>query len=344
MPLRPLRVGFIGAGPRARVAHLPSAARLQEAGEVTLTAICDLDEQRLAASADRYGVRPDGRYTDYQRMLREAHLDVVYATLQPTQVVSIVRDVLDAGVHVFTEKPPGVSAAGTQQLVDAAERSGRWAMVGAQRRYTPAGIEAQRQIAERGPLTMCLATYHKDMVTNPNGRLRPRQSTLIDDMIHVVDLCRYVCGGAVDETPEVHALQAQYGGAEWPNCYNAVVRFASGAQAVISGNRSSGGRTLRVELHGVGIGCYIDPFPDQLRVLTNNGKSDTTVTGAQLAGSDDRLDYDGTFAAHRHFIDCIRENRQPLTDVRDVIATMRLLEQLESPFWLEPEPAPESAR
>jgi predicted dehydrogenase len=335
----PFRVGVIGAGTRARVAHLPSIARLQEEGAVRLVAICDLDEQRLATSADRYGVGPAGRYTDYHSMLREAELDVVYATLQPTQVLPIVRDVLDAGVHAFTEKPPGVSAAETQQLVNAAERSGRWAMVGAQRRYTPVGIEAQRQIAERGPLTMCLATYHKDMVTNPAGLQRPRQSTLIDDMIHVVDLCRYVCGGRVDETPEVHALQAQYGGAEWPNCYNAVVRFASGAQAVISGNRSSGGRTLRVELHGIGIGCYIDPFPDQLRVLTNNGKDDTTVSGAQLASSDERLDYDGTFAAHRHFVECLREHRQPLTDVRDVIATMRLLEQLESPFWLEDAPA-----
>lgn len=107
----PLRVGFIGAGPRARVARLPSIARLQQAGEITLTAICDLDEQRLASSADRYGVGPEGRYTDYRRMLGEARLDVVDATLQPTQVMRIVRDVLDAGVHAFTEKPPGISLA-----------------------------------------------------------------------------------------------------------------------------------------------------------------------------------------------------------------------------------------
>jgi len=199
----PLRVGFIGAGPRATIAHLPSVARLQQAGEVSLVAICDLDERRLATAGDRYGVGPEGRYTDYRRMLREAHLDAVYATLQPTQVLSIVRDVLDAGVHVFTEKPPGISVSETQQLVDAAERSGRWAMVGLQRRFTSVGREAQRQIAERGPLTMCLATYHKDMVTNPDGRRRPQTSTLVDDLIHVVDLCRYVCGGQVDETPEV---------------------------------------------------------------------------------------------------------------------------------------------
>jgi predicted dehydrogenase len=53
MSLTQVCVGFIGAGPRARVAHLPTVARLQQAGEVVLAAICDLDEQRVAVSADR---------------------------------------------------------------------------------------------------------------------------------------------------------------------------------------------------------------------------------------------------------------------------------------------------
>jgi predicted dehydrogenase len=222
-----------------------------------------------------------------------------------------------------------------QRLVDAAGRSGRWAMVGLQRRYTSVVREAQRRIAERGPLTMCLVEFHKDMVTRPQSRKRPQTSTLVDDLVHVVDLCRHLCGGGVDETPEVHVLHDRFGGAEWPNCYNAVVRFASGAHGVISGNRSSGGRVLRVELHGNGIGCYIDPLPDRMRILADNGRTDTTVTGAELAGSEDEPAYEGILEAHRHFVACIRENTQPLTDVRDVLGTMRLVAQLESPFWEE---------
>jgi predicted dehydrogenase len=235
---------------------------------------------------------------------------------------------------VFTEKPPGVSVAETQQMVVAAERADRWAMVGLQRRFTAAVQEAKRRVAARGPLTMCLAEFHKDLVTNPARHRRPVTSTLLDDVIHVVDLCRYLCGGRVDETPEAHVFHAQLGGAEWPNCYNALVRFGSGAQAIITGNRSSGGRVLRVELHGIGIGCYIDPLPERLRILADNGQEDLTLTGAQLVGSDDRFEYEGTLAAHRHFVACVRERRQPLTDVRDVVATMRLVEQLESPYWL----------
>jgi virulence factor len=327
-------VGFIVAGRRASSAHYPSVARLQEAGEVELVAICDLDEQRLAAAADRYGVGPDGRYTDFKRMLAEAPLDAIYAIFPPSLTGPLAYEVLEAGVHIFMEKPPGITVVETQRLVDAAERAGRWAMVGLQRRFTTVVREAQRRVAERGPANMCLVEFHKDMVTNERNRRRPTTSTLVDDLIHVVDLCRYLCGGRVDETPEVHVLQSHFTGAEWPNCYNAVVRFASGAHGVISGNRSSGGRVMRAELHGDGIGCYIDPLPDRLRILSDNGRADVTLTGAELAGSDAEYEYEGIQAAHRHFVECIRENRQPLTDVRDVIASMRLVEQLESPFWL----------
>jgi virulence factor len=333
--MTPLRVGFIGAGRRARAAHYPSVAQLQADGEVELVGICDLNEERLAAAADRYGVGPEGRYTDFKRMLREARLDAVYTIFPPTLTGPLVLEILEAGLHVFMEKPPGISVGETQRLVEAAERSGRWAMVGLQRRFTNVVDEALRRIAERGPLTMCLVEFHKDMVTRPEQRRRPTTSTLVDDLIHVVDLCRYVCGGRPDETAEVHVLHDALGGSEWPNCYNAVVRFASGAHGVISGNRSSGGRVMRVELHGNGIGCYIDPLPDRLRILADNGRTDTTTTGAALAGTEHEAEYEGTLAAHRHFVACIRERRQPLTDVRDVIGTMRLVAQLESPFWEE---------
>ena len=92
-----LRVGFLGAGRRASSAHYPSVARLQLDGEVQLVAICDLDEQRLTAAADRYGVGPEGRYTDLERMLREAHLDAVYAILPPRLTGPLVLRLLEAG-------------------------------------------------------------------------------------------------------------------------------------------------------------------------------------------------------------------------------------------------------
>lgn len=333
--MAPLRVGFIGAGEQAMMAHYPCLAKLQHSGEIELAAICELDSSRLERACRDWGTPSTRRYTDHRRMLHEAALDAVYIVTQPPELLPVVLDALAAHSHVFMEKPPGISVAQTEQMVESAQRAGRWAAVGLQRRFTAVVREALRRINQRGPLTMCLAEFHKDFVTDNRHRRRPPSSTLLRDVIHVVDLCRFVCGATVDESPETHVLHGHFGGAVWPICYNALLRFASGAQAVISANRSSGGRLLRVELHGAGISCYIDRLPDAVRIVADDGREDSLVTGAELAGSDDELSYEGVLDMHRDFVACIRDGRQPLTDVREVIATMRLVERLESPYWAD---------
>jgi len=71
---------------------------------------------------------------------------------------------------------------------------------------------------------------------------------------------------------------------EWKNCYNALIRFANKAVGIITANRSSGGRVLSAELHGVGVGCYLQ-IPEQISVL--EGKDGPKVlSGAEAAGLD----------------------------------------------------------
>ena len=60
------RVAMIGAGGMANRVHYPSLYELEDA---EMVAVCDLDEERLRATADKYEI--DGRYTDYKRMIEE---------------------------------------------------------------------------------------------------------------------------------------------------------------------------------------------------------------------------------------------------------------------------------
>src|SRR5947209_5282328 len=98
-----VRIGFIGAGGLANHVHYPSLA---EDSRVVLAAVCDLDEARLARTADRYKVA--ARYTDYHQMLAQETLDAVYVIMPPMPLHPIVMDCLGDGKHVFTEKPPGL--------------------------------------------------------------------------------------------------------------------------------------------------------------------------------------------------------------------------------------------
>ncbi|MBI2938862.1 MAG: Gfo/Idh/MocA family oxidoreductase [Chloroflexi bacterium] len=312
-----IKTGFIGAGTRANGAHYPAVARIEDA---RIEAICDLDAARLAKTADKYGV--ERRYADYHRMLAEVDLDVVYVIMAPQHHVPIVLDCLNAGKHVLVEKPPAMSVRELETMIETAERNGCLTAVGFQRRYAPVAQEVRRLVLERGPITMCIGEFHKNMLGKKGPSLGV--STLLDDIIHVADFVCYMCGG---DPVEVHATQDRFF-ADWKNCYNGLVRFSSGAVGIVSGNRSSGARVLRAEVHGNGIAAYLD-IPERAVVWADNAKEPTVLTGAELVGSANEQDYEGTLSLHRHLLDCIKDGHQPLTSFQACLPAMRLVEQME---------------
>jgi len=109
-------VGLVGLGHWG-----PNLARnFDELG--TLVALCDLDAELRERFAARY---PNaGIYADYGEMLAAGELDaVVVATPVPTHF-ALSKQALEAGKHVFVEKPPAMRATEMEELVAlAAERN-----------------------------------------------------------------------------------------------------------------------------------------------------------------------------------------------------------------------------
>ena len=310
-----LRTGFIGAGRRATSAHYPSLHRIDE---IALEAVAELDEGRLLAVTEQYQVAR--RFIDYQEMLNEVELDAVCVVMSDSLVTPIALECMAAGKHVFIEKPPGANSAESQLLLDAAEANGVFCMVGYQRRYAAVTREAMRLVDAQGPPTLAIGEFHKNLL----GEEPPETGTLWQDICHVVDLVRFMAGS---EPVEVTAYQDAHG-TTWPNSYNGLIRFANDAVGIVTGNRASGGRELRSELHGVGVGCYMR-IPDQIEVLQDNGEP-RVMAAAELCDEPpaDALDIDGTAAMHRHFAECVRKGVTPSSDIRDVIKTSHLVDQL----------------
>lgn len=336
--VKPIRAAFVGAGNRAYSAHYPVVARL--ADTVTIEAVCELEPARLARGGDYFQLPAQRRFTDLSTMLSTIRPELVYAIMGPRQVAQVAEQCFAAGAHVVIEKPPGASLAETERLAQAARTAQRQGMVTFQRRYAAVIEETRRRIAARGSLTLCIVEFHKQMLqleSPPWG-----VSTLWEDIVHVVDLARYLCGGSVTA---VHAYRDAHA-STWPNSYTALVRFETGATAVISGNRSSGGRFLRVEAHGPGLGAYLDDFPHKVRFLSNNGADVEEMTGAYLAASAataptdravpvagsanlDEPAYDGLLAMHRHFLSCVQTNQPAISSIDEALETMRLIDRIE---------------
>ncbi len=311
-----LRAGFIGAGGRSQSAHYPAVDRLSG---VELTAVCEMDEARLAQVTDRYDF--PHVYTNHRAMLAEVELDVIYCVMHEQWLLQPALDCIRAGKHIFIEKPPGRNSAETRQLLDEAVKHDVYAMVGYQRRYTAVVREAMRRVRQRGPVSHAVATFNKKLFFDKP----PYSTTLWDDVTHVVDLLRYMVGS---EPVEVTRYRDKFDSVDW-NQYVALVRFASGATGVVFGNRASGGRVLSAELHGVGVGCYMK-LPEEIDIREDDRQ--TVMQGWEINGdeADDASSYEGTLAMHAHFVHAIQNQVIPISDLRDVIHTIRLVDWIET--------------
>ena len=316
-----LRAAFIGAGGRAQGAHYTSVNRLDD---TSIEAVAELDEERMATVVDAYNI--PRAFGDYREMLESIDPDMVYAIMGEAFITPIAVECMNAGKHVFIEKAAGASPEESQQLLEAATANDVFCMIGFQRRYAAVNREAMRLVRERGPATLAIGEFHKYMLGSAeNPRSLVPRSIMWGDICHVVDLVRYMAGS---EAVEVHAYQDTRQSTR-PNDYNSLIRFANGAVGIVTANRSSGGRTLRSELHGLGIGCFMR-IPEELETY-QDGDGPQTLSGAEIEGAEiaDTLAYDGTLTMHQHFVECVRTGKTPITDIRDVIHTSRLVAQLE---------------
>jgi predicted dehydrogenase len=314
-----IRVAFIGAGALANNVHYPTLARMED---VAIVAVADLDPARLAKTADTY--RIPGRYADYRQMFARERIDAVYAILPPQPLKAIALDVIRAGKHLFLEKPAGMNSRETRELAAAARAAGIRSAVGCNRRYCPVLRRAHELVRERGPVSMMMGEFHKRMTEEMFGI-----SMLHADILHVIDPMRAFLGEAV----EVHAhADHWYGRAGWAHSYNAfqaLIRFDSGASAVLSANRRCGTRYERFELHGNGISAVVRA-PDVAEIWRDGQPQPEVITAKQLTGCEHMRDTYGYWTENREFIDAIRAGRDPATNLEDNARTMELCDRIDA--------------
>ncbi|MEO5590467.1 MAG: Gfo/Idh/MocA family oxidoreductase [Gemmatimonadaceae bacterium] len=125
-----VRVGLVGAGAIAQLAHLPLLAKIRG---VQLVAICDNDGPKAGALAQRLNV-PD-IFTDIDELLDADQLDaVIIATPNHLHEPHVLR-ALKQKVQVLCERPLSLTTSGVKRILDAAKRADCKVVVGNNHRF-----------------------------------------------------------------------------------------------------------------------------------------------------------------------------------------------------------------
>ncbi len=136
-----LRVGFVGVGGRGFGAHVGSLSKIAaDDGQVDLVAVCDVyDENRQRAAKfikEKNGNDP-AQYIDFREMYAKENLDAVcIGTPDHWHAVQAI-EAMQAGIHVYCEKPMVKQVEEAIELVKVWKQTGRVMQVGVQSTSLP---------------------------------------------------------------------------------------------------------------------------------------------------------------------------------------------------------------
>jgi predicted dehydrogenase len=222
---RRLRVGLIGCGGHAYTGILPTF--LYTAFD--LVAACDLKEERARGVALQY--HASAVYADYREMLARERLDAVFVIVDYPDGLPRYSEIaiaaLEAGCHVWMEKPPGRSAAEVRRIIDARDRARRVCVVSMKKMFLPT-VEKMKEISLRpefGGVASAVATYPMHLPPLPERLGNPASvRNFLDHIWHPGAVLTYLCGPA--ESLIYEADDEVGGGA-------ALIQFRNGATGVL---------------------------------------------------------------------------------------------------------------
>ena len=177
-----LRVGQVGLGYWG-----PNLARNFDL-VAELRWLCDLDEEHLQEVGRRH---PQAKLTtDYNELLADPDLDaIVVATPVPTHA-PLAKRALEAGKHVFVEKPMAMNAAEAEELVELAAERDLALMPGHLLIYHP-GVRKLKELVDSGELGDVLCVYGNRQNL---GKIRKDENALWSLGVHDLSVILYLLG------------------------------------------------------------------------------------------------------------------------------------------------------
>jgi predicted dehydrogenase len=155
-----LRIGVIGAGGMA-TGHMKALVKMRESDNVEIVNVCDIYTKRLDAAVQLTGGKP---IPEYKKLLENKDIDYVLIATPEHWHFQMAMDALDAGKHVYVEKPMTHGIEQSQKLVQKVNATGKKLQVGVQGMSDESYAVANEHIkaGELGKLVLAQIDYSRN--------------------------------------------------------------------------------------------------------------------------------------------------------------------------------------
>ncbi len=328
-----VRVGVIGAG-AIGPAHLRN---YQANRSAELVAVCDVDQGRAKAAASQYSI--PNVYTDYKAMLKAGGLDAVSVCTPNCDHGPQTIDALKAGLHVMCEKPLAMNAAEARKMVDTAKAKKKILMTAQCMRYSGAA-QSLKKMCDAGRFGDLY--FGKAMLLRRSGiprgwfqdKVQAGGGPLLDIGVHVLDLLWYLMGcptpvAAYGVTFDYLGKSGQ-GMGGWGVGYNpgpfsvedlasGLIRFEGGQAISLEASWAAHtGDQFMGRVLGTKGGAQIHP-DFHLYEQVGDTRLDVTPTPPNIDGYKGEVD---------HFVDCIVNNREPISPGSQSVVVVAMLDAI----------------
>lgn len=200
-----IRVGIAGIGFMGWIHYLA----YQKVPDAEVTAICTRDPKKLAGDwrdikgnfgppGEQVDVSQLSKYQQLDALLADEQLDVIDICLPPAMHAEAACKALEAGKHVFCEKPMALTTAECDRMLDAARAAGKQLLIGHVLPLFPE-YACAHQLIQSGRYGKLLGGTFKRVISDPlwlNDFYDPQRvgGPLVDLHVHDAHLIRLLFG------------------------------------------------------------------------------------------------------------------------------------------------------
>ncbi|HCE42564.1 MAG TPA: hypothetical protein DET40_03350 [Lentisphaeria bacterium] len=306
-----VKICMIGAGGHSSRNIYPCFPVLKN---TEVSANADLNLGRAKDVAMKNGIPRS--YADYHEMLDKERPDGVVVCVGPNFHAECAIELMDAGFHVCTEKPPAVSLKQCQQVIETQKRTGKICMTAFKKRFAPAGVKMKQVVESADFGNPSTISVFRTRDKGGNG-IEDCLAYILDSGVHMFDLVAWLFGPA----SSVQAIRSE------PTSVAVLVSFANGAVGTMLFPTTLSNRRIWEEITVTGSGGVFARMENSTEMIAFKKEQPIAAYKPEwcFASCDSSVEM-GFIPELQAFVEAIRSGNKPESSVESVLPGMALLE------------------